>query len=61
MLREQKAGGKTVDVCRKHGIIPAMFYQRKAKFGGQEVSEARRLRTLAAENARLKSCWPKRC
>ncbi len=54
MLREQEAGGKTADVCRKHGISPATFYQWKAKFGGLEVSEARRLRALEAENARLK-------
>jgi putative transposase len=54
VLREQEAGAKTADVCRKHGISPATFYQWKAKFGGLEVSEARRLRTLAAENARLK-------
>ena len=54
VLREQEAGGKTADVCRKHGISPATFYQWKAKFGGLEVSEARRLRTLEAENARLK-------
>ena len=54
VLREQEAGAKTADVCRKHGISPATFYQWKAKFGGLEVSEARRLRTLEAENARLK-------
>ena len=54
VLREQQAGAKTADVCRKHGISPATFYQWKAKFGGLEVSEARRLRTLEAENARLK-------
>jgi putative transposase len=54
VLREQEAGGKTTDVCRKHGISPATFYQWKAKFGGMEVSEARRLRTLEAENGRLK-------
>ena len=45
---------QTADVCRKHGISPATFYQWKAKFGGLEVSEARRLRMLEAENARLK-------
>ena len=45
---------QTADLCRKHGISPATFYQWKAKFGGLEVSEARRLRTLEAENARLK-------
>ena len=54
VLREQEAGVKTADVCRKHGISPATFYQWKAKFGGLEVSEARRLRMLEAENARLK-------
>ena len=54
VLREQEAGSTTADVCRKHGISPATFYQWKAKFGGLEVSEARRLRTLEAENGRLK-------
>jgi len=54
VLREQEAGAKTADVCRKHGISPATFYQWKAKFGGLEVSDARRLRTLEAENTRLK-------
>ena len=54
VLREQEAGVKTTDVCRKHGISPATFYQWKAKFGGLEVSEARRLRILEAENGRLK-------
>ena len=54
ILREQEAGAKTADVCRRHGISPATFYQWKAKFGGLEVSEARRLRALEAENARLK-------
>jgi putative transposase len=53
VLREQKARMKTADVYRKHGISPATFYQWKAKFGGLEVSEARRLRMLEAENARL--------
>lgn len=54
VLREQEAGGKTAEVCRKHGISPATFCQWKAKFGGLEVSEARRPRVLEAENARLK-------
>jgi putative transposase len=44
----------TAEVCRRHGISPATFYQWKSKFGGLEVSEARRLRTLEEENARLK-------
>ena len=54
VLREQEAGAKTADVCREHGISPATLYQWKAKFGGLEVSEARRLRSLEAENTRLK-------
>ena len=54
ILREQEAGAKTADVCRKHGISEATFYKWKAKFGGLEVSEARRLRQLEDENARLK-------
>ena len=54
VLRWQKAVSATADVCRKHEISPVTFYQWKATFGGLEVSEARRLRTLEAENARLK-------
>ena len=52
--REQEAGSATADVCRKHGISPATFYQWKSKFSGLEISEGRRLRTLETENARLK-------
>jgi putative transposase len=54
ILREQESGSKTADVCRKHGISEATFYKWKAKFGGMEVSDARRLRQLEEENARLK-------
>ena len=54
MLREQEAGVKTADVCRKHGISDATFYKWKAKYGGMEVSDARRLKALTNENARLK-------
>ena len=62
VLREQEAGVQTADMCRKHGISPATFYQWKAKFGGLEVSEARRLRMLEAENTRLKKLLsPRRC
>ena len=53
MLKEQEAGMKTADVCRKHGISEGTFYKYKAKFGGMEVSDARRLRTLEDENAKL--------
>jgi putative transposase len=54
VLREQEAGTPTAEVCRKHGISTATFYNWKAKFGGMDVSEARRLRTLEDENSRLK-------
>lgn len=54
MLKEQEAGAKTADVCRKHGISTATFYKFKAKYGGMEVSDARRLKALEDENNRLK-------
>ena len=54
ILREQEAGASTAEVCRKHGISDATFYKWKARYGGLEVSEARRLRALEDENARLK-------
>lgn len=54
VLREQEAGVPTADVCRKHGISTATFYAWKAKFGGMEVSEAKRLKSLEDENAKLK-------
>ena len=54
ILREQEAGSATADVCRKHGISSATFYKWKAKYGGLDVSDARRLKALEDENARLK-------
>ena len=54
VLREQEAGAKTADVCRRHGISTATFYAWKAKYGGMDVSEARRLRALEDENTKLK-------
>lgn len=54
ILREQESGLGTADVCRKHGISSATFYKWKAKYGGLQVSDARRLRTLEDENAKLK-------
>nr|WP_153006246.1 IS3 family transposase [Sphingomonas sanguinis] len=54
IVKEQEAGTKTADVCRKHGISDATFYKWKAKYGGLEISEARRLKALEDENARLK-------
>ena len=53
-LKEAEAGMKTAEVCRKHGISDATYYKWKAKYGGLEVSEARRLRQLEDENRRLK-------
>jgi putative transposase len=54
ILREQEAGEATADVCRRHGISSATFYKWKAKFGGLDVSDAKRLRALEDENAKLK-------
>ena len=54
MLKEQEAGAKTADVCRKHGISDATFYKYKAKYGGMDVSDARKLNALEDENAKLK-------
>jgi putative transposase len=54
ILREQEAGAKTADVCRKHGVSSATFYKWKAKYGGLDVSDAKRLRSLEDENAKLK-------
>jgi putative transposase len=54
VLKEHELGGKTADLCRKHGISEATFYNWKSKFGGMDVSEARRLKALEDENARLK-------
>jgi len=51
---EHELGAKTADLCRKHGISEATFYNWKSKFGGLDVSEARRLKQLEGENARLK-------
>ena len=54
VLKEHEAGAKTADLCRKHGISDATFYNWKSKYGGLDVSEARRLRALEGENAKLK-------
>jgi len=54
ILREQETGAKTVEVCHKHGISDATFYKWKAKYGGMEVSHARRLKVLEDENTKLK-------
>jgi putative transposase len=54
MLKEQEAGMSTADVCRKHCVSSATFYKFKARYGGLEVSDARRLKALEDENAKLK-------
>lgn len=54
ILREQESGVSTAEVCRKHGISSATFYKWKSRYGGLDVSDARRLKTLADENAKLK-------
>ncbi len=54
ILREQEAGAKTAELCRKHGMSEATFYAWKAKFGGMDVSDAKRLKVLEEENTRLK-------
>jgi putative transposase len=54
ILKENEAGVKVVDLCRKYGFSDATYYNWKAKYGGMEVSEARRLKQLEDENNRLK-------
>jgi putative transposase len=54
ILKEQESGVKTADVCRRHGISSATFFKWKAKYGGLEVSDAKRLKALEDENAKLK-------
>jgi putative transposase len=54
VLREHEAGAKTADLARKHGVSEATLYNWKAKYGGLDVSEAKRLKQLEEENARLK-------
>lgn len=54
ILKESEAGANTQELCRKHGMSDASFYKWKAKYGGMDVSDARRLKTLENENSRLK-------
>ncbi len=54
MLKESKAGAKTGDICRRHGISSATFYSWRKTYGGMDATEAKRLRELEAENAKLK-------
>ena len=54
VLKEAEAGAKTADLARRHGVSEATIYNWKARYGGLEVSEAKRLRSLEDENAKLK-------
>ena len=54
VLKEHELGAKTADICRKQGISEATFYNWKSKFGGMDVSEAKRLKALETENSKLK-------
>lgn len=54
ILKEQEAGVPVADLCRKHGVSNASIYKWKAKYGGMDISEAKRLKALEDENARLK-------
>ena len=54
MLKEHAAGLSAADVCRKHGISDATFYKWRSRFGGMEISDARRLKALEEENRKLK-------
>jgi putative transposase len=54
VLKESEAGAKTPELCRRHGVSEQTFYRWKARYGGLEISELRRLRQLEDENGRLK-------
>ena len=54
VLKESEAGAKTGELCRKHGISEATFYNWKLKYGGMTLSDARRLKDVESENAKLK-------
>jgi putative transposase len=54
ILKEHEAGLSAADLCRKHGVSDATFYKWRAKYGGMDVSDAKRLRALQDENAKLK-------
>jgi putative transposase len=54
ILKEHQAGMSAANLCRKHGISDATFYKWRSRYGGMEVSDAKKLKALEAENARLK-------
>lgn len=54
ILKEHQAGATAADLCRKHGVSDATFYKWRSKYGGMEVSDAKKLKALEAENTKLK-------
>ena len=60
ILKEHQAGMPVADLCRKHGISDATLYTWRSKYGGMEVSDARKLKTLEDENRRLKKGSPQK-
>ena len=61
LLREVDAGVSVKDLCRRHGFSEASYYLWRGKYDGMNVLDSKRLKALNAENARLRSCWPRRC
>ncbi len=59
MIKEQEVGEKTADVCRRYGISQGSFYTHKSKYGGMKPSDAKKLRVLETENAKLKKMLAK--
>ena len=57
ILKEADGGGAVKDICRRHGISPATWYQWKSKYGGMQASDIKRLKELEQENARLKQMY----
>lgn len=57
LIKKQEAGSKVSDLCREHGISDQTFYKWKAKYGGMEASELKRVKDLEAENSRLKKMY----
>lgn len=60
ILKEHELGAKTADVCRKHGISETSFYKWKSKYGGMDVSEAKRLKALEEENTKAQKAFGRR-
>ena len=61
VLKEHAAGLSAADVCRKHGISDATFYKWRSRFGGMEISDARKLKRSRKRTASSRSCWRRRC